>query len=142
MIHKKRFVYPAVFAVLSCGALAVALHAENPDTAPPRPRHGPPPMPLFDALDTNHDGVISADEITNAPTALKTLLKNGATQITREDVRPPRPPETDDRAEHPRHRPPPPEAGPENDGEHPHPRMGDDEHRPHHRPPPPPDDEE
>ncbi len=49
--------------------------------------------PLFDAIDTNHDGAISVDEMNNAPTAVKTLLKNGATQLTREDLRSPRPPQ-------------------------------------------------
>ena len=55
--------------------------------------HGPPPNALFDALDTNHDGMISADEMNNAPASLKTLMKNGATGIKREDLRPPRPPQ-------------------------------------------------
>jgi Ca2+-binding EF-hand superfamily protein len=43
---------------------------------------------LFEALDTNHDGVISASEMENAPASLRTLLKNGQTQLTREDLRP------------------------------------------------------
>ena len=34
------------------------------------------------ALDANHDGVISADEIANAPAVLKTLDKNGDGQLT------------------------------------------------------------
>ena len=97
MIHNKRFVYPTLIAALVCGALLVHLRAQDaPDH--PRPPHGPPPSPLFDALDTNHDGVISAEEIANAPAALKALLKNGATQITRDDVRPPRPPKRDEQA--------------------------------------------
>ena len=37
--------------------------------------HRPPP-PVILALDTNHDGVIDADEIANAVAALKTLDKN------------------------------------------------------------------
>ena len=42
----------------------------------------------FNALDTNHDGEISADEIANAPTSLKTLDKNGDGQITSDEVTP------------------------------------------------------
>ena len=55
------------------------------------PRHRPPPMPLIMALDTNHDGIISAEEIANAPAALKTLDKNGDGQLTRDEYMPPRP---------------------------------------------------
>lgn len=42
----------------------------------------------FNALDTNHDGEISADEINNAATSLKTLDKNGDGQITEDEVTP------------------------------------------------------
>ncbi len=42
----------------------------------------------FNALDTNHDGEISAEEIANAPTSLKTLDKNGDGQITSDEVSP------------------------------------------------------
>jgi hypothetical protein len=54
--------------------------------------HRPPPMPLIMALDTNHDGVISADEIANAAAALLTLDKNGDGQLTKDEYLPPRPP--------------------------------------------------
>jgi hypothetical protein len=54
--------------------------------------HRPPPDPLMLALDVNHDGVIDADEIANAPAALKTLDKNGDGKLTRNELRPPRPP--------------------------------------------------
>jgi EF hand len=47
--------------------------------------------PVFAALDTNHDGVIDADEIANAPAALKTLDKNGTGQLTIEELMGPRP---------------------------------------------------
>jgi EF hand len=47
--------------------------------------------PVFAALDTNHDGVIDADEIANAPAALKTLDKNGTGQLTIEELLGPRP---------------------------------------------------
>jgi hypothetical protein len=55
--------------------------------------HRPPPDPLFLALDVNHDGVIDADEIANAPAALKTLDKNGDGKLTRDELRPPRRPQ-------------------------------------------------
>ena len=42
----------------------------------------PPPSPLMQALDVNHDGVIDADEIANAPAALKSLDKNGDGKLT------------------------------------------------------------
>jgi hypothetical protein len=54
--------------------------------------HRPPP-PLFVTLDVNHDGVIDADEIANAPAALKTLDKNGDGTLTQDELRPPRPPQ-------------------------------------------------
>ena len=41
----------------------------------------PPPPPLVGALDADHDGVISADEIANAAAALLTLDKNGDGQL-------------------------------------------------------------
>ena len=47
--------------------------------------------PLVAALDTNGDGVIDAQEIANAPAALKTLDKNGDGQLTRDEYQPKRP---------------------------------------------------
>lgn len=47
--------------------------------------------PLIAALDANHDGVIDADEIANAPAALKKLDKNGDGKLTMDELRPPRP---------------------------------------------------
>ena len=44
--------------------------------------------PVTMALDTNHDGNISADEIRNAPASLLTLDKNGDGQLTEDEVRP------------------------------------------------------
>jgi hypothetical protein len=93
---------------------------------PPRPKDAPaggppaghqhPVSPVVQALDANHDGVIDASEIANAPAALKTLDKNGDGKLTRDEIHPPRP-----------NGPPPggPQGGPEGDGQ---------------RPPPPPDE--
>ena len=95
MIHKTHPFRNFLFAVLLGGASATPLLAQGPAGGPPpgggHGQHHAPPSPLFDALDTNHDGVISADEMSNAATSLKTLLKNGATELRREDLRPPRP---------------------------------------------------
>jgi len=51
----------------------------------------PADMPIVKALDVNHDGVIDANEIANAPAELKTLDKNGDGQLTRDEYmgRPP-----------------------------------------------------
>lgn len=44
--------------------------------------------PIFAALDANGDGVIDAQELANAPAALKKLDRNGDGKITEEEVRP------------------------------------------------------
>ena len=44
--------------------------------------------PAFQALDVDHDGAISAVELANAATALKSLDKNGDGKLTEEEVRP------------------------------------------------------
>ena len=66
----------AALATLLCGVSTVPLLAQEPAGAPAdsaaHHRHGPPSNGLFAALDTNHDGVISADEMANASTSLKT----------------------------------------------------------------------
>ncbi|HWD92667.1 MAG TPA: hypothetical protein VG938_09980 [Verrucomicrobiae bacterium] len=53
--------------------------------------HRPPPSPVMEALDANHDGVIDADEIANASAALKKLDKNGDGKLTPDELRPHRP---------------------------------------------------
>ncbi len=47
--------------------------------------------PIIAALDTNRDGVIDANEIANAPAALKTLDKNGDGKLTMDELMPPPP---------------------------------------------------
>ena len=49
----------------------------------------PPVPPIIAALDANHDGVIDADELANAPAALKTLDKNGDGKLTPDEFMPP-----------------------------------------------------
>jgi len=97
-----------MLAVLTFSASALIVDAQDaggpPDgERPPRqagPGNGPggmmgrrpPPSPLMEALDTNHDGIIDANEIANAPAALKTLDKNGDGKLTPDELRPQRPP--------------------------------------------------
>ncbi len=61
----------------------------SPTSAPGGPRPFPPRSPIIAALDANHDGVIDAQEIANAPAALKTLDKNNDGQLTRDEYMPP-----------------------------------------------------
>lgn len=85
-----------VIAVLTLGVSALSMVAQ-PTERPQRPEGGPgqghrPPPPLFASLDANRDGTISADEIANAPTSLKTLDKNSDGQLTPEEIRLGKPP--------------------------------------------------
>ncbi|MEJ0091775.1 MAG: hypothetical protein WDM80_18750 [Limisphaerales bacterium] len=89
-----------MLAVLALGASAFIASSQDSGTAPGgTPPHGSgprghrPPPPIIAALDANHDGVIDADEIANASTALKTLDKNGDGKLTQDELRPPRPPQ-------------------------------------------------
>src|SRR5579863_9648340 len=54
----------------------------------PGPGRGMMRSPAFEALDTDHDGIISARELANAATALKSLDKNGDGKLTEDEVRP------------------------------------------------------
>jgi len=108
------------FLLMSVAALVIAAHIvtaqdANTGTAPPeggqRHRGGPgagpgggpggehrPPMggmfagiAVIRVLDADKDGELSAEEIANAATALKTLDKDGDGKISRDELRPPRP---------------------------------------------------
>ena len=54
----------------------------------PRFGRGFPPSPLMDILDADRDGELSAEEIANAPQALKKLDRNGDRKLGREELRP------------------------------------------------------
>ncbi|MDZ4852304.1 MAG: EF-hand domain-containing protein [Pirellulaceae bacterium] len=59
----------------------------------PRDGFRPPPNPVMEALDANHDQIISADEIQAATKSLLTLDKNGDGKLSFEECQPafPRP---------------------------------------------------
>jgi hypothetical protein len=129
-----------IILMLALALPACILHAQDQNGGNPPPpsendgphgggpggrgHHRPPPMPLIQALDTNHDGVLSADEIANAPANLLKLDKNGDGQLTKDEYLPPRPPRRagdtngpaggpppdnqNDSGQPPRHRPLPP----------------------------------
>ncbi len=77
-------------ALTFCAAIALA---EPPQQSgqPGQSGQRPPPPPIINALDANHDGKIDAQEIANASAALKTLDKNGDGVLTQEETRPMRP---------------------------------------------------
>jgi hypothetical protein len=89
---------------LALCAAAGAAFAQGPGDGPggqggqggqggPGGPHGRPPLPpVFQALDTNHDGIIEPDEIANAAQSLKTLLKSGSSSLTVHDLLGPPPP--------------------------------------------------
>lgn len=77
--------------VLTVNAFAVAQRPEGAPGGPGGPGGGRgfmPPNPLLEALDTNKDGEISAEEIANAVASLKALDKNGDGKLTGEEIRP------------------------------------------------------
>ena len=77
--------------------------AQQPDGH--KDRRPPPIPPLLALFDTDRDGTLSAEEIQDAAEALGKLDRNNDGEITREEMRPPAPPEG--KPPH-GHRPPPP----------------------------------
>jgi hypothetical protein len=57
-------------------------------------------MPFLQTLDVDEDGIISAEEIKSAPSALKKLDKNNDGQLPRDEWQP-RPPQSDGQRERP-----------------------------------------
>jgi hypothetical protein len=83
---------------------------------------------VIQALDTNHDGIIEADEIANAPQTLKTLLESGSTALNIRDLLGPPPPRpgwgppqggapTTTGTQTSQNPPPPPDQGAQADGQ-------------------------
>jgi Ca2+-binding EF-hand superfamily protein len=67
----------------------IGVQAQPQGGHPPR-HHGPREL-LVAALDSNTNGVISAEEIANASAALLTLDKNNDNQLTQDELYPQRP---------------------------------------------------
>ena len=67
------------------GFTVVSVNAQDKSATEPAKK---PATSIFAALDANGDGVIDAQEINNAPAALRKLDKNGDGKITREEARP------------------------------------------------------
>lgn len=67
-----------------------------------------PPPPVIAALDTDKDGTISAEELTNAPESLKQLDKDDDGALSPQELRPqgPPPPPREDGGDHPQGPPP------------------------------------
>jgi hypothetical protein len=82
-----------IMALTIMGLAVFAIHVSAQEDT--ETRQGPPPgggnrpkPPIESALDANGDGVISAEEIANAPAALKTLDKNGDGELSADEYRP------------------------------------------------------
>jgi len=76
------------------GSITLSQTADQREPGGPHTPGGPeggrrPPPRIIAALDLNHDGVISADEIAKAPESLKKLDKNGDGQLTPDELRRP-----------------------------------------------------
>jgi hypothetical protein len=92
-------------------AAALSAAAQKPDGR--GERRPPPALPLVAVIDTDHDGVLSADEIKTAGEALATLDKNNDGEITPDELRlppppPPREPGDQEEGQPPARRPAPP----------------------------------
>ena len=70
------------------GGGAAGGRREGPGAGPGREGSVARLNPIYQALDTNSDGVIDAKELANASVALKKLDKNGDGKITEDEVRP------------------------------------------------------
>jgi len=81
-------------SALLIGAQDTPGDRQTNQNGPPTRGHRPPPPAIIAAIDANHDGVIDANEMTNAVNALKALDKNGDGVLTPDEFvghRPPRP---------------------------------------------------
>ena len=104
------FLLPAASLALAVCTATAHPAAASPDEAPPPPAHGPrPPHPLSGLFDADHDGVISAAEISAAGVALGRLDLNHDGQITHEELPPPPHPPQQTEGKEDDSGPPPPE---------------------------------
>ena len=79
--------------ILFAAGMATAMAQQPPGGRGDRrdrggPPDGPPPSPIMEVLDANHDHVISAEEIKNASAALLALDKNKDGKLTEDEFRP------------------------------------------------------
>ncbi|MCU0981467.1 MAG: hypothetical protein MUF25_20140, partial [Pirellulaceae bacterium] len=92
---KKKVVF-ALSIAFTLSLMVVALMAQPSDAPPGKgddPRTGrkvppPPPSRQVEAVDANHDGELSAEEIAGASQAFLKLDKNGDGKLDREELRP------------------------------------------------------
>lgn len=94
----QRFALALAFVAVTGTTYLLAQQAGAPPGPPPPPRgeqgepgQGRPRSPLMEALDTDKNGTLSADEIKNSAASLAKLDKNGDGQLTQDEIRPPRP---------------------------------------------------
>lgn len=114
-----------LISCLACYCLAAHASAQSSPSPSPKPSESPdeygprnrPRPPLLNALDADGDGVISAAELQNAPTALRSLDANKDGSLTPNEFQP-KPPENGDRPRPPDGPPPirPNSAGPGKQG--------------------------
>lgn len=69
----------------------VKAKAKAREEGKPTSRRPPPKDPLVAALDADQNKSLSAEEVTNAPTALAKLDRNGDGQLTQDEFAPPPP---------------------------------------------------
>lgn len=73
----------ALVMALSLPIYSASAQSDGSKTETVRPREG---NPFMSVLDADKDGLLSADEIENAGTALKSLDKNGDGKLTRDEL--------------------------------------------------------
>jgi len=87
-----------LLALGAAGSVTLAFAQQDPSQSdkqggpPPPPPHPPMFIKILEAVDTDHDGIISAEEIAAAPDTLKTLDENSDGQLSKDEFLPPPPP--------------------------------------------------
>lgn len=94
----KRYTYRLSLLALLGASTAIAQPPGPPDRPGPPGQGGPgggprdgfrmPPHPLMEALDSNHDQIISEDELKAASKSLLTLDRNGDGKLTPDETQP------------------------------------------------------
>ncbi len=94
----KRYTYRLSLLALLGASTAMAQPPGPPDRPGPPGQGGPgggprdgfrmPPHPVMEALDLNHDQILSEDEVRAAAKSLMTLDKNGDGKLTQDEIQP------------------------------------------------------